>query len=325
MSALEVIARNTAFQWKGRATDVCDVAKKLGVSHVLEGSVRKSGARVRITAQLIDGRSGGHIWADRFDRDLTDIFAVQDEILRAIVDALKIKLLSEEKQALTQRGTTNVDAYNMYLMARQHWISGVHGDIRKDQAIVRICSQAVAVVPDYAEAWALMSLAQGELRFFHGTSDDALPAAQRALELNPALPEPRCVKARYLECEGKREEASHELEASLRLDPDSWEANREIARLYFRDGRFRDAIPFFEKATDLMAGDYHSPAMLLACYRAPEDQGHRKRAAERALERSQDAIARDPTNATALAMGARALAVVGERDRAKDWAQRAYL
>ena len=118
VSALEVIARNTAFQFKGQSVDVGDVVRKLDVSHVLEGSVRKVGDRVRITAQLIDGHSGGHIWAERYDRDLTDIFAIQDEISRAIVDALKLKLLPEEKKALKDRGTTSAEAYNFYLMAR---------------------------------------------------------------------------------------------------------------------------------------------------------------------------------------------------------------
>src|SRR6476646_10103679 len=100
VSALEVIARNTAFTFKGQSVDVCEVAKKLGVTHVLEGSVRKAGDRVRITAQLIDGKTGGHVWADRFDRDLTDIFTIQDEISKAIVAALKLKLLPEEKKAI---------------------------------------------------------------------------------------------------------------------------------------------------------------------------------------------------------------------------------
>ena len=95
VSALGIIARNTAFQFKGRSVDVCSIAKQLNVSHVLEGSVRKAGNRVRITAQLIDGKSGEHVWAERFDRDLTDIFAIQDELSTAIVEALKIKLLPE--------------------------------------------------------------------------------------------------------------------------------------------------------------------------------------------------------------------------------------
>src|SRR5260221_5849549 len=117
VSALSVVARNTAFTFKGKAVDVPLIARQLNVGHVLEGSVRKAGNRVRITAQLIDGAAGDHIWADRWDRDLTDIFAIQDEISQAIVGALKLKLLPEGKQANERRGTDNVDAYNLYLMA----------------------------------------------------------------------------------------------------------------------------------------------------------------------------------------------------------------
>src|SRR5205085_2999506 len=119
VSALEVIARNTAFTFKGQSVNVCEIARKLGVTHVLEGSVRKDGNQVRITAQLIDGRTGGHVWADRFDRDLTDIFTIQDEISKAIVSALKVRLLPEERKALEQRDTTSAEAYNLYLLARQ--------------------------------------------------------------------------------------------------------------------------------------------------------------------------------------------------------------
>ena len=122
VSALSVVARNTAFTFKGKSVDVPEVARQLGVSHVLEGSVRKAGGRVRITAQLIDGAAGDHVWAERYDRDLTDIFALQDEISQAIVEALKLKLLPEEKQAIERRGTDNVEAYNLYLMARQFYV-----------------------------------------------------------------------------------------------------------------------------------------------------------------------------------------------------------
>ncbi len=129
--------------------------------------MRKAGDRVRITAQLIDAKTGGHVWADRYDRDLTDIFAIQDEISKAIVAALRVKLLPEEKKAIETRGTASVEAYNLYLMARQHWISGSFGDIRRDETIVRICKQAVSIDPNYAEAWALMALAQSQLRLWH--------------------------------------------------------------------------------------------------------------------------------------------------------------
>src|SRR5205823_3596714 len=119
VSALHVVSRNTAFTFKGKPVDVRHVASQLNVTHVLEGSVRKAGGRVRITAQLIDGSNDGHVWAERYDRDLNDIFAIQDEISRAIVAALKVKLLPEEKKAIERRGTENVEAYNLYLLGRQ--------------------------------------------------------------------------------------------------------------------------------------------------------------------------------------------------------------
>jgi len=127
---------------------------------VLEGSVRKAGGRVRITAQLIDGATNGHVWAERYDRDLNDIFALQDEISEAIVKALKLKLLPEEKKAIETRGTENADVYNLYLMARQIYVNGNFGDARREEAIVRLCARATEIDPGYARAWALMALAQ---------------------------------------------------------------------------------------------------------------------------------------------------------------------
>jgi adenylate cyclase len=325
VSALLVIARNTAFTFKGKVMDVKDVAKALDVSHVMEGSVRKAGDRVRITAQLIDAATGGHVWADRYDRDLTDIFAIQDEISKAIVAALRVKLLPEEKKAIEARGTSSVEAYNLYLMARQQWISGSYGDIRRDESIVRICKQAVVFDPNYAEAWALMALAQSQLRLWHGRDENALPAAERALGINPDLAEVHCVKAHLLEEQGKYAEANAEIETALRLDPDSWEVNREAARLTFRQGRVRDAIPFFQKASALMPTDWHNPSMLLCCYQAIGDTEHMHATAQMALERAEKAIAKDPTNASALASGSSSLGILGENQRARDWIDRALL
>jgi adenylate cyclase len=325
VSALSVVARNTAFTFKGQSLDVKDVARKLDVTHVLEGSVRKAGNRVRITAQLIDGTKGDHVWAARYDRDLDDIFAIQDEISKAIVDALKVKLLPEEKKAIESRGTSVVEAYNLYLMARQQLIDGSFGDPRRDETIVRICQQATVLDPEYAQAWALMAFAQSELRFWHGKDVHALPAAERALAINPDLAEVRCVKARYLEEEGKQEEADWEIEEALRIDPESWEVNREAARMMFREGRIRDAVPYFEKAAALMEGDWHNSSMLMSCYRALGDDQNLQRAARTTIDRAQVALNKDPTNGSAVAVGAVALAVIDEAERAKQWIQRGLL
>ena len=325
VSSLSVVARNTAFTFKAQSLDVKEVAGQLGVDHVLEGSVRKAGNRVRITAQLIDGKKGDHLWADRYDRDLTDIFMIQDEISKEIVRALRLRLLPEEEQAIEHRGTDNAQAYNLYLMARQQWIWGSWGNSRRDEAIVRICRQAATFDADYAEAWALMALAQAELRFWHGRDEDPLPAAERALQINRRLAEPHCVMVRVLEQQNRHEEADKELAEALRLGPDSWEVNRETARLMFRRDRMSDAIRYFEKASQLMDSDFHSCLMLQTCYLGVGDETAALESARRTLERSEVALAKDPTNGAALAAGASSLIMIGEVDRAKDWLQRALL
>jgi adenylate cyclase len=325
ISALEVVARNTAFTFKGKVIDVKEVARTMDVSHVLEGSVRKAGSRLRISAQLIAGGTGRQLWAERYDRELTDIFEIQDEISRAIVDALELKLLPQEKKAIETRGTSNADAYRFYLMARQQWIGGTFGDLKRDEAIARICQQAVQLDPNYAEAWALMAISLAELRFWHGKEANALPAAERALSIKPDLPEALCVKARYLEEQGNQDEANNLIDAALRGSPDSWEVNREAARMLFREGRIAESIPYFEKAGSLVSSDYYNPAMLMTCYKATGDTEGLKRAARLAFERSEKALAAEPTNGSAIANGAVALAVLGEDDRAREWIERGLL
>ena len=326
VSALSVVARNTAFNFKGKTIDVKDVARQLNVTHVLEGSVRKAGDRVRITAQLVDGEIGDPVWADRYDRDLTDIFAIQDEISKAIVGALKLKLLPQEKKAIEQRGTSSSEAYNTYLLARRHWIDGTHWDTRRAEVVIRICRQAIAVDPDYAQAWALMALAQFDLRFMHGRlEDDGLDAAERALAINPSLAEAHLVKARHLQNDGLIDDANRALETAMRLDPESWEVNKEGAFLLFRQGRLADAAPCFEKAAALVDSDFHSAGMLLACYRALDEKDALLRAARVTFERVERALAQDPSNPQALGYGAMALAVMGEAARTKEWIARAML
>ena len=194
VSALAVTARNTAFTFKGQSVNVREVAKKLDVTHILEGSVRKAGNRVRITAQLIDGATGDHLWAERFDRDLTDIFAIQDEISEAIVAALKVKLLPQEKRAIENRGTTNAEAYNLFLMARQYWIDGDFGESGRERRVIRICERATAIDPEYAQAWALKGLAQANLRYaYTGNEDLDDGSVRRTARWSSTRPSPRLI------------------------------------------------------------------------------------------------------------------------------------
>ncbi len=327
VSALHVVSRNTAFTFKGKPVDVGQVSTQLNVSHVLEGSVRKAGGRVRITAQLIDGSNDTHVWAERYDRDLNDIFALQDEISRAIVDALKVRLLPEEKKAIEKHGTENVDAYNLYLMARQAYATGFEGDNRCNEVIVRLCRRATEIDSNYADAWALMALSEMLLHSALGRAggDGGLAAAERALELNADLAEAHAVKARILSEENRHDEASREIETALRLDPESHEVNRCAAILRFRQQRLEESIRYFEKAVALEKSDFGSAGLLITCYTAIGNHEAARRAAEITLARAEKILAHDPNNGSAMGHGSDALAVLGQGERAKEWMGRALL
>jgi len=326
VSALWVAARNTSFTFKGKHVDAPQIARQLNVSHLLEGSVRKAGGRVRITAQLIDGATGGHIWAERYDRDLNDIFALQDEISQAIVAALKLKLLPEEKKAIEQRGTTNPEAYKLYLMARQYSVTGNIGNARRSEAIIRLCRRAIEIDPNYARPWALMANAQINLRFFFGREEaDGMRAAERALELDGNLAEAHAAKARILMQNTRFDEAVTEIELALRLDPESYEVNGAAGRLYYLMRRFDQALLHFEKAATLVETDYMQAGMLVSCHTAIGDKDGARRAARRALDRCEKIVAVEPDNGSAMGFAVGALAALGEAERAKEWAERAML
>ena len=155
LSEVHVIARNSSFTYKGKSVDLKQVGRDLGVRYVLEGSVRKAGNRVRVTGQLIDAATGAHIWADRFDRDLTDIFAVQDELTQQIIAALKVKLTPEKKDRLARKGKVDVEAYNLFLRGRERmWLHTRSGNVDART----ILGRAVTINPDFAAAHACIAV-----------------------------------------------------------------------------------------------------------------------------------------------------------------------
>ncbi|HEV2364203.1 MAG TPA: TIR domain-containing protein [Caulobacteraceae bacterium] len=326
VSALSVAARNTAFAFKGKNPNIPDLARQLGVSHVLEGSVRKAGNRVRITAQLIDGAAGDHLWAERWDRDLTDIFALQDEISAAIVAALKLKLLPEEKKAIEKRGTESAEAWSLYQMARRQWVAGNTGDPRREEAVIRLCQRAVEIDPGYARAWAQLAFAQHTLRFNRGRpGDDGQAAAETAIGLDAELAEAHAVRARNLEVRRQSDAARQELALALRLDPGSVDVLAAAADFAYRDGRLEEAERFYVKGMALDETDFATPAMLVSVRSALGDPEGARAAAKITLERVQPVIAQSPNNGFAGAFGAQALTTLGEFDRAREWMDRALL
>ncbi len=326
VSALGIISRNSAFMYKGKHVDIPKVARELKVTHVLEGSVRKAGGRVRISAQLVDGETNNHVWAERYDRDSSDIFALQDEISEAIVKALRLRLLPEEKKAIERRGTGNAEAHNLYLMARQTYVTGQEADARSAEAIVRLCKRATEFDSNYAQAWALMAVGYYKLQQVKGgNSEDGMAAVERALSLQHDLAEAHAVKAQILLQNGDAETAAAEVAMALKLDPESYETNRSAGRLSYQLHQHEDAIRYFEKAVKLMDADVNSAMMLISCYTAIGDLTSKRRAAQLALKRTETVLAQDQYNSGVTAYSAYALAALGEGERAKARMERTLL
>jgi adenylate cyclase len=290
VSALSVIARHSAFAFKGKSLDVRQVARQLDVSHVLEGSVRKAGDRVRITAQLIDGAKGDHLWAERWDRDLGDIFALQDEISQAIVGALKLRLFPEEKTAIGTRGTANVEAYDKYLRARALAnLADSASDLVRAQELYR---QALEIDPEFAAPragiamayvwlgghYALGDLPQGRTelealaeealaqapdhwgsQFAHGINLasrnqwlGAIAAMERAHAQAPISETALANEfAMALAAVGRIKDAIRILEPARAADPLSIDVSRGLQETYLIDERLEDARSEYERTTDL--------------------------------------------------------------------------
>jgi adenylate cyclase len=325
VSALRVASRNRSFAYKGTAAETREVARALGVGHVLCGSVRMERGRVRISARLIDGETDNDVWADRYDRDAGDIFTVNDEISAAIVRALRLQLLPEERRAIGRRRTDNAEAHNLYLMARRLYVTRLEADVRSVQAIVRLCERATDMDPNYAQAWALMAMGYRGLRELGVQTDDGMAAVTRALELDSGLAEAHATKAYILQVNGALDEAVAQAGIALDLDADSYEANRTAARLAYQLHRFADAVRYYEKAARIMHSDLNSPMMLVSCHRATGDTARLHGAAEMALRRADEVLARDPNNPVVIAYSANALAALGEGERAKRRTRRALL
>jgi adenylate cyclase len=263
-----------------------------------------------------------HLWADRYDRDLDDIFALQDEITKAIVDQLKVKLLPEEKKAIATAPTNNVEAYDLVLMARHYDYSGSVADTK---AALRFAERAAAMDPNFAEAWALVAISRSILHELIGLEDNGLAAAERALTLNPSLATAHAAKGRALAGLGRSDEAMAFHAESLRLNPDSFDAHYLYGRTCTQLGRAELAVRHLEKAAALLESDYHALALTPQSYRQLGRHEEALDAGRRALARIEKAVARRPDDTTALIMGAIHLTALGELERATRWANRALM
>jgi adenylate cyclase len=323
ISGLLVTPRNTTFTYKGRHAKIGQIARELSVRYVLQGSVRKSGERVRISAQMIDADNEDHLWADRYDRDLTDIFAIQDEIAHAIVGQLKIQLKPEEIRAIETEPTRNVEAYTYYLRGRKFARSMTMSYLSLAR---RMFSKAIELDPDYARAYAGIADCDAALHIWYAAElpiQEILETSAKALTLDPDLAEAHAARAIALHHNGKDEEADPYFERALALDPNLFEANFHFAHRLFKRGQFEEAIVYFERAASLYTDDYVSPILLAAACRSLGRMEERRKWAVEGIARAERASEQNPGNSAPVHRAALAYAQLGDRNRALSWITRA--
>ena len=304
--------------------DIRDIGRQLNVNAVLEGSVRKAGERLRIMAQVIDVASGYHLWSERFDRTLDDIFAIQDEIAARTAQALRGVLTAQDEAALRRERQEDPRAYDYYLRGRklldQLWIT-------RFEVAREMFRKAIEIDRQFARAWANISLTHAYEYTWFGRRPEhleaALEAARRAVELDPDLAEGRAAAGFALAYGDRFDEARGHFERALEIGPTSWEAHFLYGRSCWAQGDMIRAAELFARATEIAPDDYQAPALAT---QPLEESGQPERAvrfARIAVERARLRVERHPDDGRALYMGAIALQRLGEHERALEWARRA--
>jgi adenylate cyclase len=302
LSGLFVIARNSSFAYKGKASRVQDIGRELGVRFVLEGSIRKAGNRVRITAQLIDASSGGHLWAERFDRELTDIFATQDEVVDKIVAALAVKLTQREEQQRRRRGTHHVEAYDFWWRARELLGRGTRDAAVQARAMHR---RAIEIDPSFAppHAGITFTFIAEYINAWAPDSERALEEAERwarrAIELDDQEPVAHMALGGVRLWQRDYDGALAEVRHALELDPNFAQAHAFTGMALMYAGRAAESLEPF--ATAMRLDPHYSNMLLHMLAQAHFSLGQYEKAEGRLLER----IARNPeTDASRMLLAA---------------------
>ena len=269
---------------------------------------------------MVDAHHDSHLWAERYDRDVKDIFTLQDEVSGAIVAALKVKLLPEEAKAIEKRPTHNLEAYEQFLLGRNYQL---RFSVRSLEIAIRFFRRAVDIDPSYARAWAMIALSEVILFRRGKRREPGLESAERALVLDSGLAEAHAVKGYALTQLGRSTEALIELDEALRLDPDSYDVRYIYGETCHLLGKYEAAIEHFEQAAQLLPSDYSAPAIVSMSFEALGRTEGAMSAMKRALELIEQEISVRPDNGHALMMGASALASLGQKERAMQWASRA--
>ena len=323
VGGLHVPARTSCFAFRGATVDAREIGRRLGVETLLDGSIRKSGKRVRISVQLIDAQNGYQLWSERFDREIEDIFAIQDEIARSVLESLGLALTEREEFRFLKPSTENVEAYEFYLRGRKLY----HKWTRKTVEFARhMFERAVSIDPNFAAAWAGLANAYVDLFRWGRKSEDleqAQRASERALKLNSTSAEAHVSVGQALAIQRRFLEAATAFERAIKQDPTLYEGYYLYARVMFECGDLEQAAKLFEKAHAVRPDEYESGPLRAQALIELGRHDEARRANELAVEWIEKYLELNPDEARPYSLGASVLIRLGETERSKQWTQQA--
>jgi len=320
---LTVASRTSSFSFKGKNVDMRTVAQQLGVDVILEGSVRRSGDRVRISAQLIDGRTDRNLWSEHYDRELKDVFAVQDEIASSIIKALELSLSPAQQLSMQKLAATeDMDAYDFYLRGR-YFVE--RGDVDSGQ---KMFEKAIELDDGYALAWAGAADCHSWRCMWYEDSPESLQKADecslKALQLAPNLAQAHASRSYALTINGKYAEAEAEFKAAIEFDPQLYEAYYYAGRAYFAQGKFREAADAFSQAIEIRPDDVTAATLRSTSLKTVGTEEELAISCKHSIEVAEKYLTLNPDDALAMSRVANDYIYLGETEKGLEWAERAY-
>lgn len=321
---LRVASRTAAFQFRGVDADVREIGRKLRVSTLLEGSVRKSGERLRIAVQLIDAENGYRLLSEMYDREIRDVFAIQEEIARSVAHELEVTLTPKERAALEKTPTSDIQAYDFYLRGRKYYYQYGPRDI---DCAIQLFTRAIERDPNYPLAYAGLADCWSYVYLYVDRAETVCEQADwsslRAVELDPESAQAQASRALALSLKRRDEEAREAFEKAIRLDPNLFEARYFYARHSFVLGQFEKALALYQEAIRVRPEDYQSRLLMAQIYDDLGRRGEARSVRLRGIEFAEDHLKLNPDDARAVYMAANGMAALGQRERAREWADRA--
>jgi TolB-like protein/Flp pilus assembly protein TadD len=321
---LRLLPRSAVLPFRDKPVTIGEIGRHLTAAYVLDGSVRRAGNRLRVTAQLAETRTGHSVWAERYDRQLEDVFAIQDEIAQNIAGTLRVMLTDKEKRAIEKVPTRDIQAYDYYLRGRR-----VFYELRRKslEYARQMFARAIVLDPGYAAAFAGVANSTSFLYMWFEASDDhlkeAMNASRRAVELDPDSAEAHTAYGLAESLSKNYQDAEREFEEAMRLNPRLYDACYLYGRCCFAQGNQEKAAVLFRKASELDPADYQSLNHLQMCLRTLGRSEEARAVSQAALARTERYAEEHPEDARAMYLGANALLQLGDRERCLEWATRA--